>query len=683
VAKESSTANHGETASNYVLAMKSGEKTLARYRLTERPYAFKFAERNTQGMGRLPLFAGSFSGELYQLGLAPAETVAANSWLWGPGDASGQTEERLFMFQNFVGHSNAITSVAESPDGLLLASSSLDGTIRLWNLRRPRTVGDVDFSIAGNRVTNVMIGSAAAKAGIQLNDELLTFDGVPFYERIKRMAEGRYEAGQRVTLSIRRHGETLEKEITLKPSTDIVEPLATIFFSRDGEWVMWTQAGYYDASSRGGDYVGWHVNQARDQPARFYPVSQFTRLYRPSLINHLLRTRNLQEAIRLADAEVAHLPNAPRMRLDIRREEDFARVKPPEIRVLEPENGSVTTSRTVRVRARISASKQVPVREVEFRVNDRPAPLAYTREEEANAANGTMAAQYSQEVELRPGMNTIAIQALNTAATKATERITLNYQPAVAPGTYKPNLYTFAVGISKYANPKYNLQFAHQDAMDFTAAWKPQQGKMYNQVQAKLLVNEEATVGALRDAMEWISKSAKDPRDVAFVFLSGHAFYDEMGQWRLATYELDSQHLGRTTIGHAEISEWLDKSIHASVILFVDTCHAAGAKEVEVGDYRPPASVDIWHGSGTLVFSACMADETSVEDSEWHHGAFTEAILRGIHNRDCDINGDGKLSFTELELFVKGEVRKMTGARQNPVAEKPGTVSEVDLLSFR
>lgn len=648
----------------FALELNSGDDALASFSFDGRPYAFKFAGRTLEGMGRLPLYAGGFTGELYQLGLRPS-------------DASSK---QLSVFQQYMGHSNGVTSIAESPDGELLASSSLDGTIRLWRIRSPRPVGDVGFRVNGNRVDGVPNDDPS---GIQLDDEIITFDDIPFYERVRRMAEGKYKAGQHVKLIIRRRGAMHVIDIVLKPSPDIVEPLATIFFSRDGEWVMWSQAGFYDASSRGGEYVGWHVNQSRDQPARFYPVSQFPRLYRPNLINHLLRTRDLQQATRLADAEIARLPNAPRLNVDIRRPEDFERVKPPEIRVLEPENGSVSNKQTVRVRAKVSAARQVPIRDVDFRVNDRPPSVRYLRQEESQTEGDTITTLYTQEVVLRPGLNTVSINALNSASTKATERITLSYQPPVEPQAYKPSLYTLAVGISKYAQKQHNLNFAHQDALDFTAVWKAQEGKFYNRVESKTLIDEEATVGAIQDAMGWISKSAKNPRDVVFVHFSGHALYDETGQWRLATHELDTDRLNRTTISHAEISSWLDNAIRANVILFVDTCHAAGVKAVGGVSARPPAGANIWRGSGTLVFSSCMPEEFSIEDKRWKHGVFTEAILRGISTPETDKDGDGKLTFTELELFVKGEVRRMTDKQQNPVAEKPGTISEVELATFR
>ncbi len=50
-------------------------------------------------------------------------------------------------------------------------------------------------------------------------------------------------------------------------------------------WVLWTPAGYYDASEGGDELIGWHVNNGIDRAASFYPVSRFfERFYRPEVV---------------------------------------------------------------------------------------------------------------------------------------------------------------------------------------------------------------------------------------------------------------------------------------------------------------------------------------------------------------------------------------------------------------
>src|SRR5207302_1465775 len=54
---------------------------------------------------------------------------------------TGAIRQRLF------GHSHEITGLAFSPDGGTLASSSLDGTIKLWNLKIMQEVCTITFDV--------------------------------------------------------------------------------------------------------------------------------------------------------------------------------------------------------------------------------------------------------------------------------------------------------------------------------------------------------------------------------------------------------------------------------------------------------------------------------------------------------------------------------------------------------
>ena len=87
--------------------------------------------------------------------------------------------------------------------------------------------------------------------------------------------------------------------------------------------------------------------------------------------------------------------------------------------------------------------------------------------------------------------------------------------------------------------------------------------------------------------------------------------------------------------------------------------------------------VDHWRGTGSLVLAACLPTETSFENDAWQNGAFTKAILASMEDPQSDVDGDGQLSFTELELATRNRVRRLTDGRQNPTAYKPMTVSEV------
>src|SRR5262249_18322817 len=69
-------------------------------------------------------------------------------------------------------------------------------------------------------------------------------------------------------------------------------------------WVIWTPAGYYDASPGAEDLIGWHLNRGKDESPDFFPVSRFRgQFYRPDVIAKVLGTGDEVEALRIANME--------------------------------------------------------------------------------------------------------------------------------------------------------------------------------------------------------------------------------------------------------------------------------------------------------------------------------------------------------------------------------------------
>jgi len=91
---------------------------------------------SVQKVRRLP---GHFSG-LYEIG--PALSFSPNGLILASGSRDGTV--RLWdvasgrELWSLKGHSNLVTSLSFSPDGRTVASGSLDTTVRLWNVASGR-----------------------------------------------------------------------------------------------------------------------------------------------------------------------------------------------------------------------------------------------------------------------------------------------------------------------------------------------------------------------------------------------------------------------------------------------------------------------------------------------------------------------------------------------------------------
>jgi WD40 repeat protein len=636
-----------------------------------RPYCYRAISLPDNPSAYSRLIVGSENGQLKQFTL---EQIGPNG------------SPLLIPERRFVGHTGAVSSISISPDGQTMATSSWDGTIRLWKLRTAGETGDVDFLATGSSVTGVQPGSEAARSGIQLEDIVVSFDGKPFFERYRGMAEGKYRPGDQVEVELSRPYQTIDgtttherivRTVTLQPSPEIVEPYLTIFFSDDGEWIAWTPRGFYDASPQGEQYVGWHVNRQRHEPADFFGAGQFAKhLYRPDVITQVVQTGDEAAAVRLANAPLRDRPIPPRDDADIRQAEFFAEVEPPTVEIVAPAYGARINEESVVVETRVAAAQDLPVQEVNFRVNGRPVPHKPETVEQVRQDDRVVTV-YRQSLDLDPGDNVVTVEAENRESTSGPRQLQV-HRTSQSKNPPQGKLYVLAIGISNYQDPKFKLSFAHKDASDFVDAWKRQAGRLYSEVEAKLVTDRDATVEGIKDAMQWLSENARNPQDTAVIFLAGHGLFDDNDNWYFGSVDLDPRALFRTGVSEAEVGLWISKQLRCKSIFFADTCHAGAFQGMPVSNKHAQGR-DVWRGVAALALVSCLAREESVEHPDWGNGAFTKALLSGLECTSCDADRDGHLSFDELSLYVKDEVPKLTRDTQHPAAHVSLDVSKVQL----
>ena len=302
-----------------------------------------------------------------------------------------RTNRPLFRpVRRFLGHDGTVTALAISPDRRRLASSSLDGTVRVWGLTPPRELGDLDAATRGTEVTNVPLASLAYKAGLREDDRLVRFGETSFYGRFGSLVAGERRAGDVVEVGLR---DGRVGPVTLAPAPDYAFPLWSVYLTRPaaggssdataGDWVAWTADGHYAASEGGAKRVGWHVNDGRAKPARFYTVDQFgDRLHDRRVILAALRNEAPAAAGLPADG-----PAAPG-RVDADDYDAFRKVLPPTISGLAvtpiPSDGPGAAEVTFAVRRPYNAALTAVQVWVDGRLTPgRPAEVGAGREDGA------------------------------------------------------------------------------------------------------------------------------------------------------------------------------------------------------------------------------------------------------------------------------------------------------------
>jgi len=523
-------------------------------------------------------------------------------------------------------------------------------------------VGDLIRSINGLSVMDFLqllfAASESLQAGLPLEAELI-----------------RDEQPQRTTFRL--------IESSTNFTTANVTPILTFFATTADDWILFTPQGYYDASLRGHDLIGWKVNRGPDETSTFFSARQLRKsLYRPDIIDQVvdtILTGNVDAALATMRGKATDQPppavtgpaalatSEPDTLLDLRRTESLTSILPPIINVSGLPDDGQTLATTVSLRVEAQSQNELPVRSVVVLVNGRPPQGTPPQQSRA----GDQGLLLTQTIELSTGKNEIAVIALNAAASSTPEVFTVTRTATEADPTLMPRMYVLSIGVSDYENDDYDLKFAAKDAAAFASTWQAQQGKFYREVHTKVLTDADATRATIQDAMDWMVASVTQ-HDVAVIFFSGHGVFDSRRNYYFCPHEMDEDRLRSTALANTEI-ERLVEELPCKVLLFVDTCHSGssrGSKSINGDPWTDLVADEV----GAILFASSTPQEISLESDEWGHGAFARAFLDAMNQKKADVNADGYLSINELDLSLSERVKELTGGRQHATTQKPSTI---------
>jgi WD40 repeat protein len=441
-------------------------------------------------------------------------------------------------------------------------------------------------------------------------------------------------------------------------------------------WVAWTPSGYYQASPGGEDLIGWHQNRGRDAAADFFPASRFrAKFSRPDVIARAVGAASEAEALRLADAEGGRTPGtAPA---------SAKAVLPPVLEILAPRDGTAVASSSVTVRYAVRSPTDAPMTELRARVNGQAVALGGKRGLSVSPSRDAL----EVTVPIHDKDNEIALFAVNKngVSTPATLHLTWAGKAPVSmhETAFKPKLYVLAVGVSKYANPTFNLDLPAKDARDFAAVLMKQKGRLYGDVQVRLLTDAEATKDNVLDGLEWLQHEVT-AHDVSMVFLAGHGMNDNNGRYYFLPHNADPDKLMRTGVPQSDIRDTLS-ALTGKAVFFVDTCHsgnALGTAKSRGVEGETDALVNDLAAAenGVVVFTASTGRQYSLEDPAWGNGAFTKAVVEGLDGK-ADLHKSGRITLKGLDYYIDERVKELTRGRQSPVSITPSGVADFPIAA--
>lgn len=454
------------------------------------------------------------------------------------------------------------------------------------------------------------------------------------------------------------------------------EEVASMIAFKDGEWIVITREGYYNASARGAEqYLSIKVDDNEYSVDQFYDV-----FYRPDIVSAKLKgedisglvTITMQDAIKSPPPVVEFTSKLgditqPRVKVCYQVKNTGGGIG--EVRLFH--NGKLiqsdgyykeisrSSSDKTQLASLNSKSIYEDMRSIAIKEKLHSIPTASKSKGEVF--------EDCREVEAIPGENEVSIAAFNSSNSIQSYMRTVSFNSKLRPE--EPHLYILAIGIDQYKDGNVNLKYAVKDARDIEEKIKVQAATLYNprNIHYELLTDRESTKANITSKINELTGKVK-PQDSFIFFVAGHGVLLQ-NQYYLLTHDYNGNISENSVISSNEIVEMSKKIKSLNQLLIFDTCHAGGVDTIISGLYDARMSV-LAKKMGLHIY-ASASDKQAAMDGYKGNGLFTYTLLDGLNNnRQADRNKDGKVSIVGLGEYSKKmttNISKQIGHEQTPL----------------
>jgi len=443
------------------------------------------------------------------------------------------------------------------------------------------------------------------------------------------------------------------------------EEAFALFAHSDGtRWIVWTPEGYYDAAPGAEGLIGWHVNQGKDQEARFYPVSQFhEKFYRPDVIATVIKTGESapQALAKLGDTQPLNIQ---------------AGIKaPPSVRILSPKAGDSFDTSDVEIQIQ-AADQGGGVDEIRLYHNGKV--VGTDTRDLAVTAKAAPAGSLSKafRVRLTEGANILKAVAFSKDRIESNpDELTIQLKAVGKPAA----LHLLLVGINEYKNPALNLNYALPDAQGVRKFFATAPAKLFKEVKRHELYDKAATKAAIVGKLQELQATA--PQDVVVIYLAGHGESLD-NTWYFIPYEIvtpeKEEQVKSQGLSSVELKDQVAKIGAQKVLVLIDACKSGSAMLAFAsrGVEDRKAMAQLARATGTHVVAASTKDQFAAEVKDLGHGVFTYTLLDGLSGKADGAPKDGTVTVRELLSYVESRLpeisEKYKQQAQYPVVDSRG-----------
>jgi hypothetical protein len=433
-------------------------------------------------------------------------------------------------------------------------------------------------------------------------------------------------------------------------------PLAFVVSVPDSDdWLVASPTGLFDGSHRAWKFLLWRFTQ---DTFRVAPVeSYFNEFYYPGLLADVLANKN------------------PQPKQDISTRDR----RQPQIRI-ESVQSSAAAARNIQLKLEIGEAST----DAEHQTSSGARDLRLFRNGllvqswPGDVLNGSEKRTIETTVPIVAGANEFTAYAFNRDNVKSADaQLTVSGGDSLRrTGT----AYLLVVGVSRYENSQYNLNYSAADATAIGEQLRSQQEilRRYQPVEVVPLLNEEATKANILLALKLLAGTEKtppstapaalrklkkaQPEDAIVFYFSGHGtahgdrFYlipHDLG-YLGARAKLDEAGLA-TVLTHGvsdlELEEAL-RSVDADQLLFIlDACNSGQALQSD-DERRGPMNTrglaQLAYEKGMYVLTASQSDEVAFESAGLKHSYLAYALVEeGIKSGAADSDHNGQIFLQE------------------------------------
>lgn len=293
----------------------------------------------------------------------------------------------------------------------------------------------------------------------------------------------------------------------------------------------------------------------------------------------------------------------------------------------------------------------------------------------------------SVELNLSKGKNRIEVSVMNINGLESYRSpLFVNYAPIVP---LKEITHFVGIGIDRFSDSRYNLQYSTKDIRDMAVKLKNKYGE---NIIIDTLFNENVSIESVGKLKGKLLQTNVD--DKIIIAYSGHGLLTKDFDYYLSTYSVNFDRPEENGLSYNELENLLDGIPARKKLMLIDACHSGevdkdelirmnntadslklvkGLKPVSLKkdekhlglknsfELMQSLFVNVGRSTGATIISAAAGTQFALERNDLKNGVFTYCILEAM-------NKNSSITISGLQKIVSKRVNELTKGLQQPTS---------------